>query len=125
MQPTTRTSVVLTVVWFMGLLSMGGLYGTIHLCKLSNDPELINAAVKMIQTDPSSALAAMNLLHTDANMIATIAGLTGVCIGGLSGMLNSTKSQNPDVVVRESTSSTASNEPPAPPLPPLPPPQQP
>lgn len=109
MQPATKNSVVLTVIWFMGCLSVGGMLGTIYLCKLNTDPVLVAAAVKMIQTDPSSALAATNLLRADASIIAIIAGMTGVCIGGLNGMLNNTRTSHPDAEaaqVRETTQTT-------------------
>lgn len=93
-QPTTNTGVVTLVISFMGVLAIGGMAGTIYLCHMTGDPTLVSAAVKMIQTDPSSAMAALNLLRSDAAIIAIVSGLTGVAIGNLGSVLNNTRSHS-------------------------------
>jgi len=123
MEPSQKNSVVLTVVWFVGVLAMIGLLGTIYLCHLNTNPELVAAAVKMIQTDPSSAMAALNLLRADASIIAIVSGLTGVLLGSLNGMLNNTRTHNEDSDVKQITKSsteTTEQQPKPEPIPPTP-----
>lgn len=105
-QPSTKNNVVLTVVWFIGVLALVGLCGTIYLCHLNTNPDLVAAAVKMIQTDPSSAMAAMNLLRADAAVIAIVSGLTGVFAGGLTSVLNNTRTHNENEVTSSTSETT-------------------
>jgi hypothetical protein len=91
--PVTSVAVVLGVIIALTVFALTGLGGTIYLCRISSNPVLVEAAVKMIQTDPSSAMAALMLLRTDAAVIAIVSGLTGVAVGSLGGVLNSSRTQ--------------------------------
>lgn len=92
----TSVNVVFMVVGSIAAFALIGLIGTIYLCGTSSNPVLVAAAVKMIQTDPSSALAALQLLRTDASMIAIVSGLTGVSVGYLGGVLTNSRTQYPN-----------------------------
>lgn len=83
--------VILAVICSLFIIAITGLSGTIFLCHVSTNELLVGAAVKMIQTDPSSAIAAMQLLRADGNQIAIISGMTGMAIGGLVGLLGNTR----------------------------------
>lgn len=109
--PTTNPKVVLIVVIALAAITLTGLLGTIYLCHTNTDPVLVSTAAKMIQTDPSSAMAALMLLRADAAIIAIVSGLTGVALGQLGGVLSSSRTQKvngePKVLTKTETMTTA------------------
>lgn len=113
--PTTNPRVVVIVVLSLALIALTGFVGTIWLCRINTDPTLVATAAKMIQTDPSSAMAALMLLRPESAVIAIVSNLTGVALGLLGSILSSSRTQRtngePKIIKTETTTTSTSSTP--------------